>query len=84
MTQTCRVPGGSDADRLVRVLSETLRHLDEEHRGRLASAARATRDATLRAQVVSTLTRRHRERRAPYVDAITRLRSADDPDGRSG
>lgn len=69
-------PGGRDADRLVLILSETLSHLDAEHRERLADAARTARNPSLREQVVSTLTQRHRERRSAYVEAIQRLRSS--------
>jgi recombinational DNA repair ATPase RecF len=68
--------GGRDADRLVLLLSETLSNLDAEHRERLAGATRTARTPSLRAQVVSTLTQRHRERRSAYVDAIRRLRAA--------
>ena len=55
--------------------SRTLSNLDFEHLHEVQRVERSRTDPMLKKQIMDTLTRRHRERRQPYVALVAELQS---------
>jgi hypothetical protein len=60
---------------LLQSTSRTLSNLDFEHQHEMQRVERGRTDPVLKRQIIDSLTRRHRERRQPYVVLIAELQS---------
>ena len=62
-----------DLHALLHSTSRTLSNLDFEHQHEMQRLERSRTEPMLKKQIVETLTRRHRERRQPYLMLIAEL-----------
>ncbi len=62
-----------DLHTLLQSTSRTLSNLDFEHQHEVQRLERSRTDPMLKKQIIANLTRRHRERRQPYVALLAEL-----------